>query len=244
MSRTTLPLLVLATSSLFIRATAQEGAAPPSADLRIQVNLKNGASIVGIAPGGCLSERAGRTGYETTDDRSDRRSGVRVWYYRNLDGFLFLSFRTIEEIKILNALNPKESRILREAAARARKPSDRRAQGAESPGGEKMRAEQPAAGESSAEDAAVLKEFPPEQGWSAERYGEIQRRRIVNDVQPTGEEARFVEVFSAWERAVRKLAPPKPEPSDQDPQPPEKKDVSEREPGRRPPARNRPGGGN
>lgn len=176
-------------------AAAQDSATAP--DLRVQVALKNGSSIVGIAPGGCLSERPSRAGYESCPDREERKSGIRIWYYRNLDGFIFLPHKTVGDVKVLNALDPAESKILRDAAARARK--EPKAAG---------RSEEPreaaAPGDLSAEEAGLLKLFPPDRGWSPDRYGEIQRRRIVNDVQPTGEEARFVESYAAWEKALKR----------------------------------------
>src|SRR5262245_2541812 len=83
-------------------------------DLRIQASLKNGATIVGIAPGGCLAERLSQRGYEAADDVSDRKTGVRIWYYRNMDGFLFVPYRTVKDLEILGALEPIESKVLRD----------------------------------------------------------------------------------------------------------------------------------
>jgi hypothetical protein len=185
------------------------GQKPPETlqrDERVQVDLKNGSIIMGIAAQGRLCERIGRRGYEVVEDTGVRSSGIRIWYFKNQDGFIFLPYRSIEKVTRIGALTDDDSRILRSAIAKAE--ASRRATATPTtlsgtPGmGTPLEplAETPTLTEA---EMALLKEFPPEDGWGSERFGEIQRKKIVMGIMPQGAELRFLDVFPAWEQALR-----------------------------------------
>jgi len=48
---------------------------------------------------------------------------------------------------------------------------------------------------------ALLQEFPPQGGWSAQRRDEIARKMPVLHIPPTDVEKRFLEVFADWQKA-------------------------------------------
>ena len=61
---------------------------------------------------------------------------------------------------------------------------------------------------------ALVDEFPPSKGWSADKAAEIEKRKITVHVFPNAEEKRFLEVLEDWKRgmALKKaleVAPPK-----------------------------------
>jgi hypothetical protein len=62
----------------------------------------------------------------------------------------------------------------------------------------------PASGPLSSAEADLLQRFPPGEGWSATRFGEIQHRRINLKREPTEQEDAFCKAFSAWQTAVDK----------------------------------------
>ena len=58
----------------------------------------------------------------------------------------------------------------------------------------------------SAEDQQLMKllqEYPPEDGWGAEKIAEIQRRKVVIGAFPDEKSERFIEVFPQWQQALR-----------------------------------------
>lgn len=220
-------LAVLAGAGHSQKLTA-EATRPP--DLRVHAQLNNGHSIIGVALGSRLSEKSTRRGYSPTEDRKHRKSGVRVWYYRNLDGFIFLPHKTVEKLEVLGKLSSADSRALRTAVSAARKArasaAKAKAEAAKAkakPGGEP--GEKPGEGGGdvlTSAEQALLKEFPPDKGWSAERFGEIQRRKIVLHINPSSQEQKFIEVFQDWAKAHKKWqrmkdAPAKPTPPTEKP---------------------------
>jgi hypothetical protein len=193
---------------LVLAATLSAQPAAPKSDERVQVELKNGSAIIGVAPAGRFQERMGRYGYEEVADKSHRRTGIRVWYYRETDGFIFLPYRSVSKVTRLGELTSDESRALRKAIATAEASrSNRPAKvvptdpGVKDPAGFGAGAQ----GGLTTMDRKLLREFPPAEGWGAERFGEIQRKKIVLDIQPRGAEKRFVKVYSQWEKALRRL---------------------------------------
>lgn len=53
---------------------------------------------------------------------------------------------------------------------------------------------------------ALLQEYPPAEGWSADKRDEIARRRVVVGANPSEKERRFVEVFAEWQKACAYFA--------------------------------------
>src|SRR5688572_26758073 len=101
-------------SLLFIAAVvvAQEQSSKEPRDERVQVLLKNGHSMIGIAKAGVRTERLVRGNFKPGTDATDRGSGIRVWYYQDLDGYIFLESRSLERVDVLGTLTPEESRAL------------------------------------------------------------------------------------------------------------------------------------
>ncbi len=181
-------------------ALAQGVNGPPKpCDLRVQVDLKNSSSIVGIVTSGALVERLGRSGYEPIEDQQERGAGIRIFYYRNQDGFLFLPYRDIREVQVLGTLTPEESRTLRDAVAHAELVTRNKDELARR---SKAAAEaRKADAASEADGRALLARFPPEKGYSKQLYGDLRRREIVNREKLGAEEQAFVASFEAWEKA-------------------------------------------
>jgi hypothetical protein len=199
-------------------AGAQEPAAKDkdARDERVQVLLKNGHSMIGVAKAGVRCERLVRGNFKPSSDSTERAAGIRVWYYQDLDGYIFLETRTLERVEVLGTLTPEESRALAEAVAAAHgshttfaesRPSGKSASGAES---------RPSADPNglTAAEKALLERFPPDKGWSPEKFGELQRKKIVLHVNPSDEEQAFIDDFPAFQGAWRKWLAAQPKADD------------------------------
>lgn len=192
-----------------------------SADVRVEVQLKNGSTIVGVAQNGRLRETPGRRGYRVTDDASDSRSGIRIWYYREQEGFVFLPYRNIKSVTRIATLTPKETADIRRAAVKAEKKRKKRARDladarkrrSRSGSDSKSRSSKSKSSAKSSSGAEggpeltrrqkdLLEEFPPGE-WTRARYGKIQRTRAILGRQPVGAEKRFCDVFAEWDVARR-----------------------------------------
>ena len=90
-------------------------------DERVQVILKNGHSLIGIAKQGIRCERLVRGNFKPSSDAPDRSAGIRVWYYQDLDGYIFLESKGLDRVDVLGTLTAEESRALAEAVAAARR---------------------------------------------------------------------------------------------------------------------------
>lgn len=83
------------------------------------------------------------------------------------------------------------------------KPAPKEAGGAGEAGGKETPAE--AAQKEEARLLQLLRDYPPADGWSEQRKGEISRRFAVTGSRPTAHEQRFVEVFADWQKAVARF---------------------------------------
>jgi hypothetical protein len=213
--RSILSLLVVA-----VIAGAQEPA-KEGRDERVQVLLKNGHQMIGIAKAGIRCERLVRGNFKPGDDPTDRSSGIRVWYYQDLDGYIFLETRTLERVEVLGTLTSEESRALSEAIAAAHgsridAPSSRPSTTTAKPvaGSDSRPAPQTDPNGLTAAEKVLLDRFPPDKGWCPEKFGELQRKKIVLHVNPSDEEQAFIDDFPAFQGAWRKwlaVQPPKPD---------------------------------
>jgi hypothetical protein len=196
---------------LFVVASlcgAQEPVSQEGRDERVQVVLKNGHSLIGIAKQGIRNERLVRGNFKPSSDAPDRSAGIRVWYYQDLDGYIFLESKGLDRVDVLGTLTAEESRALAEAvsaargfrvqAAAASRPSDKKSDGTAD-----SRPSSDASGLTAAEKA-LLEKFPPEKGWSPEKFGELQRKKIVLHVNPSTEEQAFIDDFPAFQGAWKK----------------------------------------
>jgi hypothetical protein len=188
---------------------AQDAPSQEPRDERVQVLLKNGHSMIGIAKAGVRCERLVRGNFKPCSDLADRSAGVRVWYYQDLDGYIFLDSRVLERIEVLGKLTPEESRALADAIAMAHRsrivqlPTSRpAARGEDGTGSRPAPVVDPNA--LTSDERALLERFPPEKGWSPEKFGELQRRKIVLHVAPSKEEQSFVDRFPDFQTAWKK----------------------------------------
>lgn len=53
---------------------------------------------------------------------------------------------------------------------------------------------------------ALLQDYPPANGWNAQKRDEIARRKTVVGAVPSAHEQRFVDQFAEWEKACRHFA--------------------------------------
>lgn len=205
--------------ALCVAAVAQDSKpATVAADERVAVTLKNGESLLGVAPKGVKNERLVAGRFLASQDPSEPKTGIRVWYYRDLDGYVFLEHRQIEKIEVLGRLTAEQSRELAEAIGTARRGADEARRRANAKRSE-SRPTPPEEGDEPAptpakpegltdDEKALLADYPPEEGWSAEKFGELKRRSIVLDIYPNAKERGFIDRFAEWQKAQAKLPPP------------------------------------
>ncbi|HYC76774.1 MAG TPA: hypothetical protein VEI02_04010 [Planctomycetota bacterium] len=205
---------------LIVPCVAQDSRPADPPDQRVAVTLKNGEKLTGIAVRGVLCERLDRGHFAPCEDPKAAKTGIRLWYYRDLDGYVFLENPLVTKIETLGPLSRDQSRDLvdavgtaregREAANRERVAAKRKAaesRPAPAPDVEGPPAEpKPDPNDLTEEERALLAKFPPESGWSPEKFGEIKRRMIVLDVYPNPAEQEFLDHFPAWRSAVIKHA--------------------------------------
>jgi hypothetical protein len=188
-------------------------------DERVQVLLKNGHSLIGIAKAGVRCERLVRGNFKPGTDTIDRAAGIRVWYYQDLDGYIFLEAKSLERVDVLGTLTSEESRALSDAVAaahgtRMEAPASRPASPAKAGETADSRPAQESNGLTPAEKA-VLEKFPPDKGWCPEKFGELQRKKIVLHVSPSDEEQAFIDDFPAFQGAWRKWLAAQPSKTDE-----------------------------
>jgi hypothetical protein len=197
-------LLFLLTAVLL----GQDAPAPETRDERVQVVLRNGHSLIGIARAGVRRERLVRGNFKPCSDPADRSSGIRVWYYQDLDGYIFLETRHLERVDVLGNLTAEESRALGEAIAAAHGTRVTGSSSRPAARGEVGASSRPTPVADSfgmtGEERALLDRFPPDRGWSPEKFGELQRKKIVLHVNPSTEEQTFIDQFPTFQTAWKK----------------------------------------
>ncbi len=177
------------------------------ADVRVQVTDLKGEPFTGIARGGVTVEVSRRGQFTKGDDKKAKGAGIRLWYWRDLDGYVFLEYSRIKSTSILGELSVEESAALLKAMTVTRTPASRPTRVTESVPVPESRPAEPTPDPA---DAAILKEFPIDEGWNPERFGEIQRRRIVLHINPTKKEQEFVDRFDEFRTAYDKAEAAKP----------------------------------
>jgi hypothetical protein len=190
-------------------APAREPAASqPSLDLQpspltphllVEVVLKNGAVFQGVALDGKLYEQAQGPGYESIGEAQKDAigAGIRLWYYRNLDGFVFLWHRDNERVTVKHALSESEMASIRHRAREAKIAGGRGGSPADSQSAPRgLEALDP-------EQRRLIAAYPPKEGWSIERYEAVQRQLVLENVQPTPAENAWIAVYPDWVQAYR-----------------------------------------
>ncbi len=183
---------------------------PP--DERVLVTLRNGETLTGVAPQGVKNERLVGGRFLPSDDTRAPKAGIRVWYYRELDGYLFLEQKQVAKVEVLDRLSSEQSKELADAMAAGRRGRDdarraaalaRRAAESRPAPEEGDEPEAPPLKPAPLTEAelAILTRFPPEEGWTPEKFGELKRRSIVLHVYPNANEQAFLDEFESWREA-------------------------------------------
>ncbi|MCA9321088.1 MAG: hypothetical protein KDB53_10150 [Planctomycetes bacterium] len=210
-------------------AKDKKSATPPQAEgtevdpfaktghLQIELHLRRGGAINGVALDGRLIERRGRTGeYEVLQETEKTRvdAGVRIWFYEGLPGFLFVAWRDIERLRIVRELNQGEFEVYEEkaqaAAEKARPSADKKTPNADT----LSRRGQAVAGFGALEqhERDLLTEYPKSEGFTPERYSAIQKALVVEGKEPSEKDGDWLLVYPEWLEAWNTFheAPTKP----------------------------------
>lgn len=187
-------------------------------NVRVRLRLHNGSRMLGVVKNGRFVEQEHGIDFVESDRRSPE-AGVRLWYFDDSSSFVFLRWVDIESHKVLAKLSNEEVRAIEvQVAERDAQAAQARRLAAEAKAKAKAEAEATAAAESTAGSTStpapapvappapapvpdLLKEFPPEQGWSEARAAEIERRKVVVGAYPNEQEQRFLDVLTAWCKA-------------------------------------------
>lgn len=223
-------------------ALAQEPSAPgekakaPGAEPRaaavtgekVEIILESGVPITGVSKGHRVEIHEGNRYFPSTD-RKAKNAGIRVYYALGLNGYIFVPYSSVDEIRFRGFLSKTEgeqiAKSLKEERTKAEKDRARaiadllakKAAKAESESSdtekaaEKAKAAGGASGDPLASIAdpgrmirirALLKKFPPDK-WKPSRLDDIKRRAIILDVQPSSEESAFMEGYDLWLEGYR-----------------------------------------
>lgn len=190
-------------------------------NVRVRLRLHNGSRMLGIVKNGRFVEQEHGIDFVESDRRSPE-AGVRLWYFDDSSSFVFLRWADIESHKVLAKLTNEEVRAIEvqvaerdaqaaqtrrlAAEAKAKAEAEAKAAAESTAGGTPTPAPAPAVLPTPAPLPDLLKEFPPEQGWSEARAAEIERRKIVVGAYPNEQEQRFLDVLPAWCKAHEEYA--------------------------------------
>lgn len=218
-------------------------------DRLIEVLLKRGSVLPGVARKGVLVEmkqlmevevggRKEEIFVEVTDavlvpkpdakavlvpDKAKKGMGVRVWYYRDMKGYMFIDLSDVAEIRIVRELSyfdsiklfqqieERERKVL-EAEKQARAEEERRealkvqmeAEEREKEMAKKMGLDAAEAEKRKKAREEILGKFPPGSDWNSDKKI-IIRNKMIKGVAPTDEEKEFLRRFDEWDRAVKEM---------------------------------------
>ena len=154
-------------------------------------------------------------------DKAKKGQGVRVWYYREMKGYMFIDLSDVAEIRIVRELSyfdsqklflqieEREKKVL-EAEKQARAEDERRdavrlqmeAEEREKEMAKKMGIDAVEAEKRKKARDEILAKFPPGSEWNSEKKI-IVRTKMIKGVAPSDEEKEFLRRFDEWERAVK-----------------------------------------
>jgi len=204
-------------------APAAEADEPqPIRGTRYQIALKTGRAVAGVVTCEKVFERRDGVNWATCD-KDAPGAGVRLFFVKDADGFVFVPTKDMKSAEKLDDLTEREGRELakRRIAAQRRADEDRdrlhreeirreadakakASESAERPkdkdAGGKAKSDEPSPAEQIAKYTALLTKYPPGK-WTLDTPKDIERRRIVMDLFPTDEEKAFLAVFDDWSRA-------------------------------------------
>jgi hypothetical protein len=215
-------------------------------DVKVEVRLRNGKAVNGVARGGRLVEKLERMGFVPASETAEIGSGIRLWYVLQINGFIFVDYRDIEEVRVQGPVPSEEassltrsildmrkedeefrakriaevkaieseSRRVREDEERAKSdkaggPGEEGGAGTEAPRDDDAATVPPEERMRRAEEGrALLKKFPPEDGWTPDRRKSILRREEVLGLEPTDAEKEFLRGYERWKAAFDAAAKP------------------------------------
>lgn len=188
--------------------------------VRVRFTLKNGSRVTGFVKNGQFVESI--RDHRFVAGEKLEGSGVRVWPedVQEESGFIFLEWGQIRDIEIIRPMTTAEAVEEEKAEERARRERLERLRRLEAETAsyfdemtKKEEAERLAAAEAEAAKAAealeeekrraraLLQRFPPDAGWSQERYdglvAQLQQNRALR-----GEEKAFYDGFELWKKAI------------------------------------------
>lgn len=188
--------------------------------VRVTVRLNNGNRIRGIVKNGRLVEKLDGLRFVEAE-RGTKGAGIRIYYFDASGSYIFLPFESIRRYDVGERLSTEQLAEIEakvkagnqkaqekwqqlKAGRQTAKAGKQAAQGAEA----EIKAEQAkqaAAAKETKEQKrllALVAEFLPEDGWSAARKAEIERRKVVVGAFPNETEKRFLLVFADWQKGV------------------------------------------
>ncbi len=192
-------------------------------NVKVRVRLRNGESLVGVVKEGRFIEKPQGLEFVPADIRT-KGAGIRLWYYDNTDGYIFIPYTLIRTYKVIRTLTDVEIKEIRdrilayrrraaeegkkrlEELARRKKEMAEEEKAAQKL--EKLAKDIEAKKKREAEEKrllALVKEFPPEEGWGPDKIEEIRIRKVALGVFPDARSKRFIQVYEDWKKGVALL---------------------------------------
>ncbi len=207
------------------------------ANVRVTVRLNNGSRLRGVVKDGRFIERLDEREFVEAR-KPGPNSGLRLWYYDDTNSYIFLPYRSVKKYRIGERLtdaevqaiakrideqrkkaeSKRDNYLAKKAAAEEARRRAREGNGAETPAKPEVEQES----QLTADQRALLAEFPPEQGWGLDRLQSIEKRKVTVGVFPSKSEQRFIDNFSMWnqayelQQAEKEAVTPKPTPKPTD----------------------------
>ena len=176
----------------------------------VRLRLKNKNKLKGIVRNGRFVEVHNGLDFVAAD-RGHRGSGLRLWYTAGTDGFLFVPYSEIESYEVGRTLTDEQIKTIEQDLVSKRVlvsekyrriVTEKKAARSRAPAGQPAARPPQAVPALTAEQAALLKEFPAAEGWGASKLEELKRRRVVVGVYPNDKEQRFESVYAEWAKAL------------------------------------------
>lgn len=150
-----------------------------------------------------------------------RKVGIRIWYFQNTRGFIFIPYSDVSELRVMRSLSyrdskelfkdieDREKRLLEGEKKAKTEEAEREAVQAEFEEANRAKELAERKGLDEAEAAkwlervkALVEKFPPDKGWDSDRKSNIMVR-MIQGINPSEEEKEFYKVFDEWEKAVQ-----------------------------------------
>jgi len=171
------------------------------AELKIRTTSGKPVVFSGVIRNGKLIERIIDRRFAPQKNVSHPRCGVRIWWAGDSDGYIFFRYSTIESIAITGKLTADErAEIMRRLQAKrdgvdpdAKKKAAAEAEAKAIGEVEKMSVEE--------RGKYLMQRFPAKAGWSAKHYGELRRKKIIDNAKLAPNEELFVKYYRELEQA-------------------------------------------